>query len=200
MNKIVTWYSYRHVWWENGWWCECRYVFPSCSPWRVSLRSPLSLCIPLWISDSRREIWNPLVTSLGLVKLLKNVLSYLRSFSIKVFSWKPFFFFPSFCDTEREGLKKEKFSVHSLWRSVGRSPGRGGLWEWGTAHRAALVTVRALVSCQLLPFSLLSPPLPSLPSLSKALKAVPRFWEEFRLPGEKNGLFIYLFYLIFILY
>ena len=33
MNKIVIWYSYWHVQYENGWWWENGFVFLSCSPY-----------------------------------------------------------------------------------------------------------------------------------------------------------------------
>lgn len=165
MNKIVTWYSYRHVWWGNGWWCECRYVFPSCSPWRVSLRSPLSPCIPLWISVSRREIWNPLVTSLRLVKLLKNVLSYLRSFSIKVLSW-PFFFFLHFVTPRGKVWRRRSFPFILFWGQWGVLLGEVGCGSEGRAQGSA---GHRESPCFFPAPSLLSPPLPSLPSLSKAL-------------------------------
>ena len=162
-------------------------VFPLLLPVEGLTRivsSPRPLSRPLTSEDleSSRVTWLHL-SGMRRVKLLKNVLSYLRGFGMKILSWSLFLVLRFVTPSGKVWRRNSPFILF------------GGQWGWGYEGLPWGSSGHLRASFLLAPSLLLSQP--PLPPLNKALKAVPRFWEDFRLPEQNMdyAFFEFNFYL-----
>lgn len=161
-------------------------VFPLLLPMEgltKMVSSPRPLSGPLTSED----LDSSLVTRLHLsgmrrVKLLK-MFCYLRGFGMKILSWSLFLVLRFVTPSGKVWRRNSPFILF------------GGQWGWGDRGLPRGSSGHLRASFLLAPSLLLSQP--PLPPLGKALKAVPRFWEDFRLPQQNMdySFFEFKFYL-----